>query len=99
MIMLGLLHLCPVLCIKAPCDLLQAYPTPNSVSLSEVNRRIQTVVDHDAAAALHSQGSASSPARLANLLQPRSQFPVIRVDHSDTSSQYNHSFASQPRFR
>jgi hypothetical protein len=99
MIMLGLLHLCPVLCIKAPCDLLQAYPTHNSVSLSEVNRRIQTVVDHDAAAALHSQGSASSPARLANLLQPRSQFPVIRVDHSDTSSQYNHSFASQPRFR
>jgi len=50
---------------------MQAFPTHNSLSLSEVNRRIQTVVENDTAAALHSQGSASS------LTSPRQSFRTV----------------------
>lgn len=88
-----------VACTLMPFSLIKAFPSHNSLSLSEVNRRIQTVVENDAAAALRSQGSGSltSP-RLSGQPQPRLHFPSIRVDHGD-SSQYSQSFASQPRFR
>ena len=85
---------------------LQAFPSQDSLSLSDVNRRIQSVAEAaDSGINFQSQSSVSSPFLPNNLPNSRSPFrPQIRVvtqygsSFSDNSPQYSHSFASQSQF-
>lgn len=83
---------------------LQAFPSQNSLSLSDINRRIQTVAEGDNGLVFQSQSSVSSSVPI-NSLSARSPYrPQITVVHNYSSSMpegtslHRQSFASQCEF-
>lgn len=93
-------------CTLMPFSLVKAFPSQDSLSLSDVNRRIQSVAEAaESGINCQSQGSVNSSFLPSSLPNSRSPFrPQIRVvthygsSFSDTSPHYSHSFASQSQF-